>query len=151
MGTKRSMIAALATFAAAAAAAQQPSPSSADEAAIRQVVGDYIGTREDDDAESLAALLTEDVDQQTTSGELRSGRDAVVAGSLGTTRRTGGDRRIGIDSIRFVHPDVAIVDGPYDIVGRADGTDRHYRTTIVLTREAGAWRIAAIRNMLPTQ
>ncbi|MBN1240945.1 MAG: SgcJ/EcaC family oxidoreductase [Gammaproteobacteria bacterium] len=151
MRTKTGMIAALATFAAAAAGAQEPSRASDDEAAIRQVVSDYIGTREDDDAESLAALLTEDVDQQTTSGELRSGREAVVAGSLGTTRRTGGDRQIGIDSIRFLHPDVAIVDGPYDIVGRRDGTDRHYRTTIVLTRDSGAWRIAAIRNMLPTE
>lgn len=138
-------------LAAATAAAQQESGRAADEAAIREVVSAYIGTREDDDAGSLAALLTEDVDQQTTSGALRSGRDAVVTGSLRTTTETGGDRHIGIDSIRFVHPEVAIVDGPYDIVGRRDGTDRHYRTTMVLTKDAGAWRIAAIRNMLPTE
>lgn len=129
---------------------QPSSDRSADEAAIRQVVNAFIATREADDAASLEALLTEDVDQQVTSGALRSGRRAVVDGSLATTQETGGDRRIVIETIRFLSPDIAIADGPYDIVGRRDG-DRHYRTTMVLKKEDGAWRIAAIRNMQPAR
>ena len=46
--------------------------------------------------------------------------------------------------------DVAIADGRYDSVGRADGSDRHMLTSMVLKREGGAWKIAAIRNSLPT-
>jgi uncharacterized protein (TIGR02246 family) len=133
------------------ATAQETQERAADEAAIRQVVAAFIGTREADDAESLAALLTEDVDQQVTSGALRVGREQVVRDSLATTVATGGERHIDIDTIRFLGSDVAIADGDYDIVGRLDGVDRHYRTTMVLTRRDGTWRIAAIRNMLPAR
>jgi uncharacterized protein (TIGR02246 family) len=143
----RILMALVLTMAASSALAQQGG-SSADETEIRRVVASFIGTREADDAESLRMLLTEDADQQVTSGALRSGREAVVNGSLSTTRDTGGERRITVESVRLVTPDVAIVDGAYDIVGRRDG-DRHYRTTMVMKKESGSWRIAAIRNMQP--
>ena len=39
---------------------------------------------------------------------------------------------------------MAIADGPYEIAG--GGTVRRMWTTLVLEREAGVWRIAAIRN-----
>jgi uncharacterized protein (TIGR02246 family) len=103
-----------------------------------------------DDPARLAAILTADVDQQQTSGATRRGRDAVVSGSLETQRSTGGKRTITVDSVRFLTPDVAIADGRYDSLGRADGTDLHMLTSMVLRREAGTWRIAAIRNMRPT-
>jgi uncharacterized protein (TIGR02246 family) len=95
-------------------------------------------------------LLTADVDQQQTSGNTRRGREAVVSGSLATQQSTGGRRTITVDSLRFVSTDVAIADGRYDSVGRADGTDQRMLTSMVLRREAGTWKIAAIRNMLPT-
>lgn len=129
----------------------QVGPQRGDEAAIRRVVEAYIATREDDAAGSLRNLLTEDVDQQITSGRMRTGRDAVVDGALETTRSTGGKRVITVETVRFITPDVAIVDGPYDITGRTDGPDRHYRTSIVLEKEGSDWKITAIRNMQPTQ
>jgi len=95
-------------------------------------------------------VLTADADQQQTSGERRRGRDAVVTGSLTTQRSTGGKRTIAVDSVRFIASDVALADGRYDSVGRADGSDLHMLTSIVLRREAGAWKIAAIRNMRPS-
>jgi uncharacterized protein (TIGR02246 family) len=103
------------------------------------------------DAAGLTALLTADVDQLQTSGNMRSGRDAVVSGSLSTQQSTGGRRTISVDSLRFVGPDVALADGRYDSLGRADGTDQRMLTSMVLRREGGAWKIAAIRNMLPPQ
>ena len=128
----------------------QSANHSADEAAIRTVVKAFLDTRDKNDAAALAALLTADVDQQQTSGNVRHGRDAVVKGSLATQASTGGKRTITLDSIRFVTADVAIADGRYDSVGRADGSDRHMLTSMVLKREGSAWKIAAIRNMLPT-
>lgn len=123
---------------------------SADEAAIKTVVQAFIDTRDANDSAGLAALLTADADQQLTSGRLRNGREAVVSGSLATTQSTGGKRTISVDRIRFVGNDVAIIDGRYDSVGRADGGDLHMLSTMVLRREGGAWKIAAIRNMMPT-
>ena len=123
----------------------------ADETAVRAVIQAFLDTREKNDAAGLAALLTADVDQRQTSGNMRSGRDAVVSGSLATQQSTGGRRTITVDSLRFVGPDVAIADGRYDSVGRADGTDQRMLTSMVLRREGGAWKIAAIRNMLPSR
>ena len=121
----------------------------ADETAIRAVIQAFLDTREKNDAAALGALLTEDVDQQQTSGNVRRGREAVVTGSLATQQSTGGRRTITVDSLRFVGADVAIADGRYDSVGRADGTDQRMLTSMVLRREGGGWKIAAIRNMLP--
>ncbi len=121
-----------------------------DERAIKAVIQGFLDKRDANDAAGLSALLTADADQQQTSGAMRRGRDAVVTGSLSTQRSTGGKRTISVDSVRFVAADVAIADGRYDSVGRADGSDRHMLTSIVLRREAGRWKIAAIRNMLPS-
>jgi uncharacterized protein (TIGR02246 family) len=134
----------------ATATAWPQADRAADETAIRAVIQAFLDTREKNDAAGLAALMTADVDQRQTSGNLRSGRDAVVSGSLTTQQSTGGRRTISVDSLRFIGPDVAIADGRYDSVGRADGTDRRMLTTMVLRREGGAWKIAAIRNMLPS-
>jgi len=138
------------TAAVAAPVVAQSGDRAADEAAIRAAIQAFLDTREANDAAALGALLTEDVDQQQTSGNVRRGREAVVTGSLATQQSTGGRRTITVDSLRFVSADVAIADGRYDSVGRADGTDQRMLTSMVLRREAGAWKIAAIRNMLPS-
>jgi len=142
-------LAALLFAVAATSAVSAQGDRAADEAAIRAVIQAFLDTREKNDAAGLAALLTSDVDQRQTSGAMRSGRDAVVSGSLATQQSTGGRRTIAVDSLRFVGSDVAIADGRYDSVGRADGTDQRMLTSMVLRREGGAWKIAAIRNMLP--
>jgi uncharacterized protein (TIGR02246 family) len=144
-------IAAVLTLAGVAGAWAQGADRAADEAAVRAVIQAFLDTREKNDAAGLAALLTADVDQRQTSGNMRSGRDAVVSGSLSTQQSTGGRRTISVDSLRFVGPDVAIADGRYDSLGRADGTDQRMLTSMVLRREGGAWKIAAIRNMLPSE
>jgi uncharacterized protein (TIGR02246 family) len=135
---------------AALGALAQGSDHAADEKAIRAVVQEFLDARDANDPKRLGAVLTADADQQQTSGERRSGRDAVVKGSLSTQQTTGGKRTIAVDSIRFVAVDVALADGRYDSVGRADGSDLHMLTSIVLRREGGAWKIAAIRNMVPS-
>ena len=124
--------------------------SPTDDAAVRAVVARYVNARELRDAAAIEALFTRDADQLTTSGEWRRGRDAIVPGTLESSRRNPGTRQIRIDTIRFLTTDVAIVDGPYDI-SVAGATPRPMRTTIVVKREADAWRIAAIRNMVPTR
>lgn len=129
-----------------AALAQDAPDRSADEMAIRQVTQQYILRRDNGDEAGLRALLTADVDQRLTSGRMRLGREAVVSGSLDSTRNSGGKRVISLESIRFLGADVAIANGLYDSLGRADGTDLHMLTTIVFWRIDGEWHIDAIRN-----
>jgi uncharacterized protein (TIGR02246 family) len=144
-------LAAVASLALLETGYSQSAGSAADEAAIKAVIKAFIDTREANDAAALGKLLTADVDQQQTSGNVRRGREAVVSGSLSTQQSTGGTRTITVDSVRFMSADVALADGRYDSIGRADGSDRHMLTSMVLRREGGAWKIAAIRNMLPAQ
>ena len=119
-----------------------------DEAAIRDVVKEYVAARERRDAAAIGALFTSDADQLVSSGEWRRGRDELVKGTLASSQRTGGNRTITLETIRFPARDVAIADGRYEITGGAGG-DRRMWSTFVMTREGGGWRIAAIRNMLP--
>ncbi len=128
----------------------QGADHAADEKAIKAVIQEFLDARDANDPKRLSAVLTADADQQQTSGERRHGRDAVIKGSLSTQQSTGGKRTIAVNSTRFIAVDVALADGRYDSVGRADGSDLHMLTSIVLRREGGAWKIAAIRNMRPS-
>jgi uncharacterized protein (TIGR02246 family) len=138
---------------AVSAAASAPAWAQAqgnDEAGVRDVVKRYVEAREARDAKALAALFTEDADQLVSSGEWRKGREQVVKGGLASSAASSGKRTISVQSVRFVGKDVAIADGPYEIVGAAaGGENRKMWTSFVMTRGAGGWRIAAIRNMLP--
>ncbi|PCJ39304.1 MAG: DUF4440 domain-containing protein [SAR86 cluster bacterium] len=141
----------LSNLLASIAFSQNATNLSTQETAITQLIAQYLATRAQNDEQGLLALLTEDIDQLTTTGNLRSGRDEVGSGSLATSRNNSGLRSISVETIRFIRPDVAIVNGPYDIVGRNDGPDRHYLTSIVVVMEGEQWKISAIRNMQPRQ
>jgi uncharacterized protein (TIGR02246 family) len=120
-----------------------------DEAAIREVVSKYVDARERVDPKAVEELFTSDADQLVSSGEWRKGRDAVVRGTMESSRNTGGKRTITVESVRMLTPDVAIADGRYELTGLAGGATRSMWTTLVLKRTEKGWRISAIRNMLP--
>ena len=120
-----------------------------DEAAIREVVVKYVDARERIDPKATEDLFTADADQLVSSGEWRKGRQAVVSGSMASSRNSGGKRTITVESVRFVSNDVAIADGRYELAGQAGNAGRSMWTTLVLKREGKRWRITAIRNMLP--
>jgi uncharacterized protein (TIGR02246 family) len=107
----------------------------------------YVDAREKIDPAATAALFTEDADQLTSSGEWRRGREALVRGSMASSKNNAGKRTIAIETIRFPTDDVAIADGRYTITG--EGAPRNMWTSFVLVRSGTAWRISAIRNMLP--
>ena len=118
-----------------------------DEAAVRDVVKQYVEARERKDAAAIRALFTEDADQLTSSGEWRRGREGVVKGTLASSAANAGTRTITIETVRFPVAGVAVADGGYTIAGA--GTTRNMKTSFVMIRMQNAWRIAAIRNMLP--
>jgi uncharacterized protein (TIGR02246 family) len=131
--------------------AQNAPAVSTEEAAIRDVVRRYVEAREKRDGKLLAALFTDDADQLTTAGEWRKGRDNIVRGGLASSQANPGSRQIAIETVRFVAPGVALADGRYEISGVPGAAPRRMWTTFVLTRDRpGGWRVAAIRNMSPT-
>ena len=131
-------------------ALSQPSgTATADEAAVRAVVQQYVDAREARDAEALQKLFTSDADQLVSSGEWRRGREAVVKGGLASSQQTGGRRALLVERVRFLAPTVALVDARYELSGLEGGATRSMWATLVIVRETSAWRVTAIRNMLP--
>ena len=137
-------------LAAQPALAQGTAAAAADEAAVRAIVARYVDAREKRDAKLLEALFTADADQLVTTGEWRKGRDNVVRGGLASSQANPGSRQIAIEVVRFVAPGVALADGRYDISEAGGAAPRRMRTTFLVVRAANEWRIAAIRNMAPT-
>ncbi|MCX6626378.1 MAG: SgcJ/EcaC family oxidoreductase [Candidatus Solibacter sp.] len=132
------------------AAAQVTTANLGDEAAIKDVVARYVDARDRKDARATEALFTADADQLVSSGEWRKGRDAVVRGTMASSESSGGKRTITVETVRFVTPDAALADGRYEIAGLAGAPPRRMWSTFLITRTPDGWRIAAIRNMLPT-
>jgi uncharacterized protein (TIGR02246 family) len=129
--------------------AQVPSSATGAEAAIKEVVRNYVDAREARDPKAIEPLFTADADQLVSDGTWRKGRDELVRGMLESSRKTGGRRSIAVESVRLLSADVALADGRYTQTGLAGGGNRAMWTTIVLKRGSEGWRIAAIRNMLP--
>lgn len=122
-----------------------------DEAAVRDLVAKYVAAREERDPKAIEALFTEDADQLVSTGEWRFGRPTLVKGMLGSSASRPGDRTITVDRVRFLGEDVALADGPYIIAGTGGQAERRMFASFTMQRVDGQWRIAAIRNMLPTK
>jgi uncharacterized protein (TIGR02246 family) len=136
----------LLTLAALSPAAAQAPVS--DDAAVRALVDAYSAARDKGDAVALTALFTADADQLVSSGEWRRGRDAVVKGSLASSQQTRGKRTFTIDTVRMIAANVAVADSRYEIA-QTDGTTRRMWASWLVVKDGAAWKIAAIRNMLP--
>jgi uncharacterized protein (TIGR02246 family) len=122
----------------------------ADEVGIRALVTRFEDASEAGDPKMLEPLFTDDADQLGATGEWRKGRDDLVHGGRTATPARPGSRHIAIEGIRFVAPDVATVDGRSEIPGPPATAPRRMRTMFVVVRDGQAWRIAAIRTMVPT-
>ena len=134
---------------AAAAALSGQTPQAGDEAAIRDLVKQYVDAREKIDPQAVEKLFTPDADQLVSSGEWRKGRPEVVKGSIASSRGSGGHRTITVESIRFLSSDVAVVDGRYELSGLAGNSTRSMWATLLMKKTSQGWKISAIRNMLP--
>ncbi len=144
----RRALACLLIVAACVPALAQP-PTKEDDAAVREVVRKYVEAREARDAKAVEALLTPDADQLVSDGVWRRGREALVQGMLESSRKNPAKRTIDVESVRTLGPDVALADGRYTQVGGSADV-RAMWTTIILARTPEGWKIAGIRNMLPT-
>jgi uncharacterized protein (TIGR02246 family) len=127
----------------------QPLSAESDSRAVRNVIAQYVQARNHKDAEAIPRLFTSDADQLVSTGEWRKGLSSLIRGTTASSRKEMGQSSINIESVRFIDPAVALVDGRYQTTA-LDGTVRNMWTTLILKRTEGAWRITAIRNMLPS-
>jgi hypothetical protein len=115
---------------------------------IYHLIDQYSLARENRDTVLLRKILTSDVDQLVSSGEWRNGVAASVKGMLNSSANSPGTRALTVDKLRFFNSSTAVVDCRYEIQ-TPGGTARKMWSTFVVVADKGAWKISAIRNMLP--
>lgn len=124
--------------------------SSADEAAIRQVVQQVQDGWNARDGKAFAAPFAPDADYVNVRGERAQGREAIEKGhtAIFTTIYKDSHNVGTVKSIRFLRPDVAIVHAEWNLEFRAGGETRkgHAMNTMVMTKDGGKWSIAAFHN-----
>jgi uncharacterized protein (TIGR02246 family) len=127
---------------------QDHAPNDHQQKAISSLIAQYSETRDKKDTVLLKAILTADIDQLVSTGEWRTGIDAAVEGMMKSSGNSPGKRTLHIEKIRMLNPDIAIVDCKYEIQN-TDGTARKMWSAFIVVSDKKAWKISAIRNMLP--
>lgn len=113
------------------------------------LIDNYSKARDDKDTVLLKKILTNNVDQLVSSGEWRNGIAEAVQGMTRSSENNPGTRTLTVEKIRFFDNMNGIADARYEIKSK-EGTMRKMWSTFVVVNDNGKWKIAAIRNMLPS-
>ncbi len=144
------VVAAFLAFGVPGSSAQAAQSSSADEAAIRQVVQQVQDGWNAHDGKAFAAPFATDADYVVVNGMKVKGREAIEQGHTAIFSTIYKDsHNVGtVKDIRFLRPDVAVVHTEWNLEYRAGGEARkaHAMSTMVMTKEGGSWSIAAFQN-----
>jgi uncharacterized protein (TIGR02246 family) len=116
---------------------------------IYALINDYSKARENRDTILLKSILTEDVDQLVSTGEWRYGLRAAIQGMMESSTANPGSRTLTVEKVRYMDEHSAIADARYEI-SNPDGTIRKMWSSFFVVHSKEKWKIAAIRNMLPT-
>jgi uncharacterized protein (TIGR02246 family) len=150
---KRLSIAATATalvlLTAATCLAFQAQSKRSSQKAVREVATRYMAAFNQGDAKALAALWTPHGDYVGPRGELIKGRDEIqkrFEAFFAVNREAR--IRIRITSVRFVGPDVAVMDGTAEVTPPLQGPPAEARATIILVKRADQWMIESARDTL---
>ena len=126
--------------------------SDADEVAIEGLVQTFVDGWNAAEGAALARPFAVDADFTNIAGRKFKGRDAIAKGhdEILKTIYRGTQNSAKVESIRFLRPDVAVVDVRFRFVGDLrpfwlEGSS----CGMVCTKEDGVWWIAVVRNMIP--
>lgn len=117
---------------------------------LTQLIDQYSKAREEQDTLLLKAILTEDIDQLVSSGEWRLGLRVAVDGMQRSSSTNEGTRTLSVERIRLLDSQVALIDARYEIKPAGGGETRKMWSTFIAVHRDQRWRIAGIRNMLPS-
>jgi len=121
-----------------------------DEASVRQAVTAYADAMARGDVTALLAFWATDADYIDEAGNMTRGRDALtelLRKGAPDVKGTGVKARVS--SVKFLRPDIALVDGVLEFTG-ADGSKEANRYATVWTRSGDRWVITSARD-LPTE
>jgi uncharacterized protein (TIGR02246 family) len=153
----RRLTVALGLLLLAGSAVHAQAPAATDEDQIREIVATKLPERINaTDAKSVAALWSE---KGTHSGlvygaRVRDGRESIqqmwATGFSQPSRDPARKLSVTISGVRFIRPDIAVVDAQNNYHGGvtpagAPKADTHELLFVVLARENGAWMITASR------
>jgi uncharacterized protein (TIGR02246 family) len=118
-----------------------------DESEIRQVLADVAVAFNQHKANLIPEATAEAFDVVNPDGTYTTGipdlRDAF-SGAFRNARMVA-----TVDRIRFIRPDVSLVDGTFEVTGTEITPAPKGRRTFVLVKENGRWMITALRQMIP--
>lgn len=143
-------VVAFASFYVPVNSARAQQSSSADEAAIRQIVKQVEDGWNAHDGKAFSAPFATDADYVVVNGMKLKGREAIEAGhtQIFTTIYKESHNAGTVQGVRFLRPDVAIVHVEWNLEFKVGGETRKGRAmnTMVMTKDGGKWNIAAFHN-----
>jgi uncharacterized protein (TIGR02246 family) len=119
------------------------------EDAIRDTLQAYATAWNAGDARSISNLYTVDADYTGFGSVMTRGREEIAQRyeSLFSGAFSGSHLAVSMSSLRFLKPDVALVDGSFDLtdIRQADSASQSAKGLFVaiLTNDEGRWRFTA--------
>jgi uncharacterized protein (TIGR02246 family) len=132
---------------ALAQTAAQPAAPAGDEAAVRAAIEKYALSMKTGDLKQILDYWTTDADFTDEDGQVHKGHEAIgklFAANLKDLK--SGKSGIKIESLRFLTPDVAAMEGAIEFTPE-NGIPEFNRFSAVLAKRDGAWRIASARDL----
>jgi len=127
-----------------------------DEDMIRARTDEFEQAVSSADSKAIGALFIEDGDLVDQAGMMHHGRMAIVERyqKLFEGPYKGTQANLEISSVRFVRPEIAVIDGTYELTGMksAEGQDLPAvkgMFTNVSVKQNGQWMLHCSRPMLP--
>lgn len=118
-----------------------------DERAIRKVIADETIAWNRHEADLTPQALAEDFDIVLPTGQYFRGKPHL--GKAFSTFLKNAHKMVSVDRIRFVRPDVALVDGKFEISGSEIQPYPTGLQTWVMVKENQRWILMANREMIP--
>jgi uncharacterized protein (TIGR02246 family) len=144
-------------FVAAAVRAEVPAARRGDAEAIRQLYTRYDAAWNKGDTAGLALIWAYDADHVAPDGRAVNGRTAIAKelGQRLATDLKGSRSQQTISGIRFITPDVAVVDATYQVSSARDAQGKSLpplqgRYVDIWLKRAGKWHIIADRPIVFT-
>lgn len=126
----------------------QPKGTAEDEIAIRKVLAEVTEAFNRHEGKLVPAAYSDDFDAVIANGARIPGKPDLTDGFK--THLKNARKIEKIERIRFIRPDVAVVDGTFEYTGTEIKPYPRGRQTIVLTKENRQWVMTALRTMVPT-
>jgi hypothetical protein len=118
--------------------------------AITTLINKYSEAREKRDTVLLKTILTTDIDQLVSTGEWREGLASATKGMQQSSTSNPGSRTLTVEKIRLISISSALVDCKYEIQNNDGSVRKMWSLFVVVSEKNHVWKIAAIRNMLPS-